>query len=125
MSAGAYIRSRYQASYGTGANVHPIRIQPETVGLQFGTFINIPPIASANNPISAVVSRGKRAKGLGARKVTFKFVGATPVNGTYKADSPITLPWLTPFPTEFVAGLEGTYLGEAITLVSISPEEVR
>lgn len=124
MSSGAFILSRYRASYGDGSNVHPIKIQPETVGLQFGTEINIPSVNSPTSPISAVVSRGSRALGLTPRKVTFRFTGSNPINGTYKEGSTLSVPWLIPFTTALSKGVQGTYLGEAVELVGLIPEKV-
>lgn len=124
MSAGVFISSKYRATYGSGTNVHPIKIQPETTGLQFGAEINVPPVEDATSPISAVVSNSRRSIGLTPRKVSFRFLSDTPQSGRYKAGSVISLPWLVAIPSTFIKGLQGTYLGEAVELVSVSPERV-
>lgn len=124
MSSGVFILSRYRATYGDGTNVHPIKIQPETTGLQFGTEINIPSVSSPTSPISAVVSQGSRALGLTPRKVAFRFTGTAPINGTYKEGSTMVLPWLIPFTSALVKGVTGTYLGEPIELIGLIPERV-
>lgn len=115
MSAGSFIKSFYNSNK-TG-DIHPIRIQPETLTLQVAGVTNAAATGPAGSPISAQVSQSKRALGLNARTVTFKFTPTAPTN--YKAESPITLPWLAgvgDFDT-FKAGdaisyLEGT--GEVI-----------
>ena len=72
MSAGEFTKSRYAASYGAGTAIHPIRVQPETISLTINSVPNDPPAGAITNPISALVSRGKRAKGLIARTVTLR-----------------------------------------------------
>ena len=93
MSQGAFNRSRYTRS-NTGADIHPIRIQPETLTLTFGGTANAAPTGAFTSDISASVSKGRRGIGLKARTVTFVFTGTPPTG--YKADSPITLPILQP-----------------------------
>lgn len=124
MSSGQFVITRYRASYGDGSNVHPIKVQPETTGLQFGTEINIPAVNAPNSPISARVTGSKRTIGLNARKVTFRFTGANPQDGRYKAGSILTLPWFIPFSPTLVRGASGTYLGDTVELVGLIPESV-
>lgn len=90
MSTGSFINSLYNSNK-TG-DVHPIRIQPETLTLSVAGVTNAAATGPAGSPISAQVSQSKRAKGLNARTVTFKFTPTAPTG--YKAESPITLPWL-------------------------------
>lgn len=124
MSSGAFVTSKYGSL--VTATVHPIRVQPETLALQLGSTSNAPPVGSAALP-SAVVSRGKRSFGINARTVTVKFpVGSVPSG--YKADSPITLPWLQEN-SAFTSAVPGvtpvTYLGQTAVLVGKSPEFTR
>lgn len=124
MSAGAFTTSKY-ASTAT-ATVHPIRVQPETLALQLGSTANAAPSGTAVLP-SAQVSRGRRSIGINARTVTIKFAtGAAPTG--YKAESPITLPWLQEN-TAFTGAVPGvtavTYLGQTAILVGKSSEITR
>jgi len=81
MSSGAFIKSRYAADYGAGTAIHPIRVQPETVSLVVATQDNDPPSGAVTNPISAVVSRGKRAKGLRPRLIALRAPATNPPTG--------------------------------------------
>jgi len=125
MSAGVFERSRYQADYGAGTAIHPIRIQPETAALVINSVTNDPPAGATTNPISCQVSRGRRSLGLHPRFVTVAFT-ATPPTG-YAANQTYRIPLLTPtIAAEAVAGATGTYLGVAIEVVSnFAPEIVR
>jgi len=76
MSAGRFARSRYAAAYNT-ANIHPIKVQPETLNLTIGGTANEPPSQAINNPISAVASRGKNARGLRPALVSLQWTGAS------------------------------------------------
>lgn len=120
MSNGSFVTSRY-SSNKTG-EIHPIRIQPETLTLVVNGATNEAPAGAATSPISAQVSQSKRALGLNARSVTVKF--PTPGSTGYKADSPITLPWLagvTAF-DQFAKGQEVTYQGLTGSVVGTSAE---
>lgn len=114
MSAGAYSRSRYTRNNG---DIHPIRIQPETLSLTIDGTANTAPAGTATSDISASVSKGRKGIGLKARTVTFVFTGTPPTN--YKADSPITLPALQEAVWDkAVKGATGTYapLGTAVNI---------
>lgn len=131
MSAGAFINSKYAASYGTGTQIHPIRVQPETQTLSVtigGTATaNLPPTGAVNNPISAIVSGSRRGKGLIPRTISFRFTGTPPAG--YKAGGILTLPLLTSALSGAPVGALGTYTpagtAAAIEVVGISPERVR
>lgn len=124
MSSGAFVQSFYTSSY-TPSTVHPITVQPETLNLSIGGQTNASPGGPAGSPISASVSRGKRAVGLNARTVTVRFdEGEEPDD--YLERAVITLPWLNP--TTFAAikrGDSGTYLGGGVKVVGISNETAR
>jgi len=81
MSAGAFVKTRYAASYGAGTAIHPIRVQPETIDLVVATQDNDPPSGAITNPISAVVSRGKRARGLRPRLIALRTPSTSPPTG--------------------------------------------
>lgn len=123
MSAGAFVVSRYQAAYNA-AQIHPIKVQPETLALVINAVTNDPPVAAATSPISASVSSGKRQLGLTAAKVSIRFSAAPPAG--YLANSTIRLPLLnTAIRAAAVRSATGTYLGVAIIVVSnFSPEVV-
>lgn len=123
MSAGAFEISRYEASYA--ANIHPIRIQPETAAASIGGVDNDPPAGAANNPISVVTSRGRRSRGLIPRTVTLR-APATSQPAGYLASGLTTIPALTEaFFNAATAGASVTYLGATFTVVGRSPEIVR
>lgn len=94
MSAGGFVKSKYAASYDVGSNIHPIRVQPETITCTIGGVANSEPAGAINNPISAVVSRGRRARGLVCRTVTLVSPTSDQVQG-YKAGGLTTIPCLT------------------------------
>lgn len=121
MSSGPFEIKSYAASYSATAN-HPILVQPETLELSFGVNSNGDAIGAINNPISAVISRGKRAKGLRPRTVTFRWDEGEAPEG-YEERATVTLPWLqrTGFDS-IVRGTVGTYLGGTGKCVGTSPE---
>ncbi len=119
MSAGAFIRSRYQAN---NDEVHPIRIQPETETLIIQGLPNEPPAVLPTQKIYAKVSGGKREFCLTPRSVTIVFNDIDPPGG-YLDNSPIKLPILTQTVwDQILPGATGTYLGKTIEVVSRSPE---
>lgn len=124
MSAGVFQTALYSSNI-TGT-IHPIRIQPETLALSLGGTANAAATGTAVLP-SAQVSKGKRSIGINARTVTVKFTSANAPDG-YKADSPITVPWLQNN-AAFLNAVPGvtavSYLGETAILVGKSPEFVR
>jgi len=93
MSAGGFVKSKYAASYDGGGNIHPIRVQPETIACEINGVANEPPDGNINNPISALVSRGRRARGLIARTVTLRSPVSDQVSG-YLAGGLTTIPCL-------------------------------
>lgn len=124
MSAGLFSRSKYQAVYGTGNNIHPIQVQPETLALTIDGVANAAPTGALNQSVSASVSRGRRAVGLNANLVRIKFSGAVPDG--YKTDGVISLPMLAPaIRVKAIRGAAGTYLTLPIEVVGVSAETVR
>lgn len=126
MSAGSFVRSRYQATYD-GDNVHPIRVQPETIAMSEAgapTNTNAPPSLDVTNPISAVVSRGNRSLGLIPRKFNLELTGTPPTG--YVVGSRVSVPVLTgTFFSEVPVNSEVTYLGTTWQVISKTPEIVR
>jgi hypothetical protein len=111
MSTGRFERAKYQASYGAGTNIHPIRIQPETLAADAGGTTNDEPTGAITNPISAKVSLGQREKGLGARTVTLQWT-TEPTGSGYVAGGLITIPALTEaFYDACTVGTSVTYNG--------------
>lgn len=124
MSSGPFQIESY-ACTATGTN-HPIRVQPETLGITLGGTANAAPAGPAVLP-SAQVSQSRRSLGINARTITFKFPeGGAPDD--YKELSPITVPWLQNN-AAFTGAVPGitvvnAYGNDAI-LVSTTPEKVR
>lgn len=124
MSAGNFEIVNYEST-ATGS-IHPIRVQPETLTLSLGGTSNAAPAGSAILP-SAQVSKGKRSIGINARTVTVKFTAPNVPTG-YKADSPITVPWLqdnAAFNGAVRGVTEVSYLANPAVLVGKSPEVTR
>ncbi len=122
MSAGQYIRGRYQASYGGGTSIHPIRYQPETQAAVINSVTNNPPDGDINNPISAQVSRGGRARGLRPRSITIQFPNTGQPTG-YAPGGTTIIPALTQeFFDAATPGADITYLGVLCTVVGRTAE---
>lgn len=115
MSAGAFLKAKYEAS--TDGLIHPIKIQPETETLAISGQANSQPTASLDSKISARVGGGNRQLGLKARNVAFRFVTAPE---GYKQDSIIRVPWLRPdtYNAATIDGAEGSYV------VNGTPEDI-
>lgn len=121
MSSGTFSKTKYESDSGT---IHPIRVQPETVGITVGGGTNAAPAGALDSPISAKVSAGNRAFGLKARSITIAFLDTAPTG--YKVGSYIRLPILTPTRYSGVAaGQTFSYLGQTATVIGKNPERVR
>lgn len=121
MSAGAYVTTRYATNAG---EIHPIRLQPETLALSIGGTANAAPTGALTRRLRATVSRSNGANGLKPRAVTIRFTAAPPAG--YKADQTFTIPVLQA--ALWDSAIEGTtaeYLGVAAQVVSTSPESLR
>lgn len=123
MSAGAFVISKYGATYDSAA-IHPIRIQPETLQATIATASNIPPSGDVNNPIQARVSAGRRSIGLVARTVTLRASTVpTDVPDGYALGGITRIPALTTsWYNSAVKGVTVTYLGKPFTVISRSSE---
>lgn len=97
MSAGSFVKSKYATKIvnpAGGTHIVPIRIQPETAACTINGVGNGAPAGALSLPISAVVSRGRRARGIIPRTVTLENTNTTGTGG-YKNGGYITLPALT------------------------------
>lgn len=123
MSTGRFTRSRYEATNG---NIHPIRVQPETLELEIGSATNTAPTGAVTAGVpSAKVSRGARGFGVRPAIVSFVFDEGEEPEG-YAAGDVLRLPLLTPsMRSAATIGATGTYLNASITVVGVSPESVR
>lgn len=120
MSAGNFVRSRYESDSGT---IHPIRVQPETLAANVGA-VNAGAAGAVDSPISARVSGGNRQLGLVARRVRVAFTGTLPTG--YAENTVLSIPVLTPAAyAAAISGATGTYLGSPIVVVGRTAESVR
>jgi hypothetical protein len=129
MSAGRFVFSFYDADYGAGTAIHPVRVQEETLDATVvGTAeTNTPVGTAATNPISASVSDSTRALGLHARLVYMELAaGATPP-ATYKEGSRVKIPALSKdFYAAAAAGNQQvTYLGTTWRVTGTRAEKTR
>lgn len=126
MSAGRFSRARYDATYDADA-IHPIRVQPET--LAFATQA-VPPVTNASpagavtNPISALASLNKRARGLHPRYVTIQLAdGELPPSGYASGAVAKVVILQESLYNSLTIGQPVTYLSSEWEVVSKSPEE--
>ena len=129
MSAGAFIKAKYIADYGAGTAIHPIRVQPETTQLVISTNENTEPSGSITNPISAVVSRGKRARGLRPRLIALRAPATSPPTG-YLPNGITIVPALNKLifaaAETATSSTQVTYLGNSnFTVAYVLQEEAR
>lgn len=123
MSAGRFVRSKYAADYGAGTAIHPIRVQEETLLLTISSEENTPPAGDVTNPISAQISRGRRARGLSPRFITLQLLSTATPPATYAAGSIVRLPALNRVIFEAaVPGSSAAYLGTDWQVISATPE---
>lgn len=121
MSAGRFVRSRYEANNGL---IHPIRVQPETLEASLGGGANAAPAGAVDTSISVRTSQSARAFGIRPRLVTLAWSAAPPAG--YDDRGTIRLPILTEARYDAInVGGTGTYLGAGVTVVGKSPESVR
>jgi hypothetical protein len=125
MSAGAFVRARYEASYAAGV-IHPIRVQPETLAAVTTTatpVTNTGVVAAATSPISALGSLSNRKKGLKPRMVSLQVAGTPPTG--YAAGSRTELIALRiAFYNDCNIGATISFLGTTWIVIGKSPERV-
>lgn len=116
MSAGVFIRSKYELDNGA---VVAIKIQPETISLG-----NPVPPGAITQSGSARVGGGNRRIGIKARSVTGRWTGTAPAG--YKQDALVRVPILSKAPyDQFALGATLPYQGTSIEIVGKNPERVR
>lgn len=121
MSAGAFLRTFYELDNG---DIAAIRVQPETVAMTIGGVQNAAATGPATVPSSAVVSKGRRSRGINARLVRIVFPTTAPAG--YLVNSPIALPWLDPGTfASLTPNATVAYLGASGILVGRTAESVR
>lgn len=125
MSAGAFVNVRYVASYGDGDQIHPIRVQPETLAATADSVENGASPLALTSPISANVSQSTRSLGLHARIVYARLSGTPPTG--YATGSRIRIPALSEafFNACAPKGTELTYLGTTWLTTGVRAEVVR
>jgi len=118
MSAGAFSRTKYEADNG---DIHPIRVQPETLTATLGGAANAAPAGAITNTQLVRVSGSPKAYGIKARSVTL-LTDDTPPAG-YKPNSYLTIPVLTPARYNSLVLYEtATYNGATVTVVGINAQ---
>lgn len=121
MSAGAFTRTFYADDDG---DIHPIRLQPETLLAEFASTVNAAPAGPTDSEISAQVTGSRRGLGLFARYVTVKFTATPPTgyraNSTYK----IAVPSKTVY-DGITVNSAGEYQDVAIQVISKTDEVQR
>lgn len=118
MSAGAFTRSKYEADSG---DIHPIRVQAETLTASLGGGANSAPAGAIDNGQLVRVGGSPRAYGIKARSVTL-LTGDTPPDG-YKPNSYLRIPILTEARYDaIVLYSTGTYNGATVTIVGKNRE---
>lgn len=122
MSAGAFENVFYELSTENGGGKARARVQPETLAATIGATANIAAGGPATIPGSAVISRGRRSRGINMRYVTLRWT-ASPPDG-YDGLT-VRIPVLTPATfTAWILGGTGTYLGAAVEVVGRTSETV-
>lgn len=129
MSAGDFTIVNYEADYNN-TQIHPIRLQPETLQAEFGAtatpgegVINAAPTGVTNNPISALATLGRKQAGLRARFVVGRWTSTRPAG--YSGN---TFKLIVPDRSNFDGvnvGQSVRYLGQLGTIVSKEPERAR
>lgn len=121
MSAGIFTRSRYEADDG---EIHPIRVQPETILASLGGNDNDAPAGAVTIGLSARISQSKRAFGLKPRMVSLAWFSGAPSG--YDALGVIRIPILTKAAYDDIqVGDSGSYLGGTVTVIGKSAESKR
>ena len=118
MSAGSFVRTFYADDDG---DIHPIRLQPETLAATFATVVNAAPAGPTDSDISAQVTGSRRGMGLFARYVTVKFTATPPAGYAANQVYKLTVPSLTVY-NGITVNSAGEYLETAIQVISKTDE---
>lgn len=123
MSAGEFVTALYETSSDNGGDVHPMRVQPETLTLTIGGTPNAASPGPSTSALFARARKSKRAYGVGARLVRLRFTGTLPTG--YSGDE-VTVPVMQPSVFSGYTPLStGTYLGADVEVVSRIAETYR
>lgn len=121
MSAGAFVLSKYQRNDG---EIHPIRVQPETLGLVVDGNNNDAPAGASTRRTLALIGKANGGYGVRPRKINVRFTGTVPTD--YKVDQTYCIPAMQEaIWNAAITGATGTYLGQAIEVVSVSAESIK
>lgn len=121
MSTGAFVASKYEDSLN--GDIHPIRVQPETLTLNIGGTANAAPAGDINSQLRAFSSSRRRRGAVCARKVGL-VVTASGTNG-YEVGSTLYVPVLQPLTLAGYldpADQTGTYNGATVRVIGSSGE---
>jgi hypothetical protein len=121
MSTGAFVASKYTDSLN--GNIHPIRVQPETLTLTIGGQANAAPAGAINSALRAFSSSRRRRGAVCARKVGLVVTAGG--DNEYEVGSILYVPVLQP--TTLATYLDppdqtGTYNGASVRVVGSSGE---
>lgn len=122
MSAGAFTLTRYEDDKG---NIHPIRVQPETITMSLGAGSNSPPADPVDTESYVRATGGKRRYGILARRVALAWTAAPPAG--YKAGSLVVVPILSSalWNTLIEGVTTGSYLGSNVVVVGLRSQAGR
>ncbi len=124
MSTGSFVDSIYRSNK-PDQNLHPIRVQPETLTLTLGGTENTAPAGPATSELRAFSSSRKRRGAVNARKVGLEVTASGP-NG-YLLGSQIYVPWLNPatfYDVTLEDDVTGTYNGASVRVIGSSEEKI-
>lgn len=123
MSAGEFVRSRYELDTGNGGGIARCLVQPETLACEINSVANAAPSGAVDLPNSARMLGPRRGLGINSRYVTLEWTGTPPTG--YSGDN-VRIPVLQE--STFAAwqnDATGTYLGAGVRVVGRNPERVR
>lgn len=120
MSAGSFIKSRYQTD---GGEILRCRVQPETELLtDDGTVFNSAPVAAATLPWSLKLGKNRQELGLHPRRIRVIFDQGT-APATYKQNQVLDIPIMTKAAFDaFITKTAFEYLNAPCTLVGFTNE---
>lgn len=124
MSTGSFVDSIYQSNRPTD-NLHPIRVQPETLTLTLGGQANTAPAGPTDSELRAFSASRKRKGAVNARKVGIEVTAAGP--NDYLVGSQLYVPWLDPDTFyDIILGdnVTGTYNGATVKVIGSSEEKI-
>lgn len=123
MSTGSFVNTRYED--GAAGDIHPIRVQPETLTLDITGTTNAAPTGTINSERRAFVSSRRRRGAVCARLIGLK-VTASGENG-YLVGSTLYVPILRPATFSALLGKlgqSGTYNDATVEVIGSSGERI-